>query len=207
VRAVFTAADFKIFEDLTLSGRLGKIQTQLDPKFVQFGQEVLTRWANQSDLPPQYFHMAKHLRRYKNPPVDTWLALSPNKRGYKMGPHIEVGFWNDRLFVWAAILGETKATPYRPNFEMLEEPILALSDTMVLSGDHTKKTSALLTQANFDFLRHRYLTTKAGEFMVGRLIMQDDPLFTQPEQLWQSLHATVDALLPVYQQMQGAILC
>ena len=36
-------------------------------------------------------HVAKHARRSVNPPIDTWVAFAPNKRGYKMLPHFQIG--------------------------------------------------------------------------------------------------------------------
>ncbi|MEJ1318524.1 DUF1054 family protein [Latilactobacillus sakei] len=37
---MFTRADFEIFDDPTLKGRLNKIYTELDPKFEVFGAQL-----------------------------------------------------------------------------------------------------------------------------------------------------------------------
>ena len=94
---MFTRADFEIFDDPTLKGRLNKIYTELDPKFEVFGAQLQNELAVATNR-EFTLHIAKHLRRFKNPPMNTWMALSESSRGYKMMPHFEVGFWDDRIF-------------------------------------------------------------------------------------------------------------
>ncbi len=61
-------------------------------------QELDTYFAEQ--LAPElgtelFVHIAQHRRRTVYPPENTWSALSPNKRGYKMQPHFQLGIWGD----------------------------------------------------------------------------------------------------------------
>jgi len=199
---VFSVTDFAIFNDQTLAGRLGKIQTILDPKFETLSALLLPK-IQQTTMPTQYFHVAKHLRRHKNPPVDTWMALSANKRGYKMGPHIEVGFWDDRLFVWAALLIETKAAGYRPHFEQWTPLVDQLQGDWQVAGNHMKKEAEPLSLASYARISHRYTTVKAGEWLIGKTYLKDDPIFATPERLWQDIQARVVALAPLYAAMQA----
>jgi len=80
--------DFRVWDDQTLPGRLGKIRAQIDPKFQQTVTELVPVFAELAV--PIYDHISLHRRRSKNPPPDTWVAFSTSKRGYKMLPHIEV---------------------------------------------------------------------------------------------------------------------
>ncbi len=43
------------------------------------------------------------MRRTTNPPENTWVAFAPNKRGYKMMPHYEVGMWDDHVYIYLAV--------------------------------------------------------------------------------------------------------
>ena len=99
--------DFEIFNDQTLAGRMHLIKTVIDPKFEQVAPTIIASLQTPSE-PPFYAHVAKHLRRFKNPPVDTWVAFSQNKRSYKAWPHFELGLWPDRLFIYFDILDECK---------------------------------------------------------------------------------------------------
>ncbi|MFD1484481.1 DUF1054 family protein [Lacticaseibacillus baoqingensis] len=192
---MFERKDFEVFDDRTLIGRLGRIRSELDPKFEKAGS-LLAAQCVQAGLPQQTVHIAKHARRHKNPPVDTWLALSANPRGYKMVPHIELGFWDDRLFLWVALLQESK--PQTPNWARVTQAVMALPAGFELSGDHTKKAAIPVTEAALAAQTKRFETVKSGEWLVGKTYLQTDPVWDDPAAFWQLLQAQVAALLPIY---------
>ncbi|MFD1431354.1 DUF1054 family protein [Lacticaseibacillus yichunensis] len=194
---MFTTADFTIFEDPTLAGRLGKIRTLLDPKFVIAGQTLANQLAAVG-LPMQTVHLAKHLRRHNNPPPDTWLALATSTRGYKMQPHIEVGLWDDRLFVWLALLQESKATGVQFDLARLGAQADRLPTPFELSGDHTQKAVLPLDATNFAKFSQRYATTQKGELLIGQTYLATDPLFAEPDELWADIQRRVGMLAPLY---------
>ncbi|KRM72913.1 DUF1054 family protein [Lacticaseibacillus brantae] len=198
---MFSVTDFDIFNDQTLAGRLGKIQTILDPKFETLGALLIPRLTAENTMPEQYFHMAKHLRRHKNPPTDTWLAISANRRGYKMGPHIEVGFWDDRLFIWAALLVETKPQ-YHPQFDAWWPLVQALGPDWQVSGNHMKKAAEPLTEASYQSISQHYQTTNSGEWLIGQTYLKSDALFETPAVLWTEIQNRVAAIAPLYAAMQ-----
>lgn len=196
---MFEETDFKVFDDLTLDGRLTRIRRDLDPKFEVAGQQLLTI-AQDAGLPGLTVHIAQHARRHKNPPVDTWLALSTSARGYKMLPHIELGFWDDRLFLWLAVLQEAKSEV--PTLMPLMPSVLRLGADFEISNDHTNKRGARpLTQANLLAQTTRYETVKRGEWLLGKTYLQSDPLWQDPDALWLEITARFKALLPIYQQL------
>lgn len=43
-------------------------------------------------------HMLQNMLVKCKSPVDTWVAFAPNKRGYKMLPHFQIGLFKDHLF-------------------------------------------------------------------------------------------------------------
>ncbi|WP_262316286.1 DUF1054 domain-containing protein [Lacticaseibacillus parakribbianus] len=196
---MFDRDDFAPFADPTLPGRLGLIRQRLDPKFEAAGAVLQTLLAAQG-VPTQFLHLARHARRHKNPPPDTWLALSAGKRGYKMLPHLELGLWDDRLFLWVALLAESKGEPaLRP--AALRPLALALPGNFELSGDHTKKAVLPLNEANFDRLATRFETTAKAEFLIGQTYLLTDPLFDAPDELWADIQERVVALAPLYRAL------
>ena len=101
----FTKEAFDTFEIEGLEQRMHAIRERIQPVFKQIGQEVspdLT--VNLAE--DMYVHIAQHARRKVNPPKDTWMAFSPNKRGYKKHPHFQVGLFDDHLFIWLAYIYE-----------------------------------------------------------------------------------------------------
>lgn len=195
---MFEETDFNVFDDVTLSGRLTRIRQDLDPKFEQAGAQLLQH-AEAQNLPQLTLHIAKHARRHKNPPVDTWLALSTSLRGYKMLPHIELGFWNDRLFLWVAVLQEAKTN--WPELAALMPVALTLDSSFELSGNHTAQSGAVpLTPANLSAQTARYQSVKCGEWLIGKTYLRTDPLWQTPEALWLDILARFDQLLPLYKQ-------
>ena len=77
---MFNDSDFQVFDDLTLAGRMAGIRAEIDPKFEVLAPLVIETLGFQT---PIYAHVAKHLRRHKNPPMNTWVAFSTNKRVIK----------------------------------------------------------------------------------------------------------------------------
>lgn len=194
---MITTTDFKIFEDPTLEGRMAKIKGQLDPKFEIIGQRFVTEFETQTGR-RFYLHIAKHLRRHKNPPVDTWLAIGEGARGYKMLPHFEIGLWPDQCFVWFALLAEVaQKEAYVQKLSSLPQH-LDLSQLMI-AQDHTQPMAQPLTEANFDAVVTRYAQIKKGEFLIGQLIPKTDPIFTNATLQTQFLDQTMQRLLTIYE--------
>lgn len=200
---MFTRADFDIFDDPTLKGRLDKIYTQLDPQFEVFGahlqSELLATTKREFTV-----HIAKHLRRFKNPPMNTWMALSESSRGYKMLPHFEVGFWDDRIFVWFALMAEM---PNKADYA----PLLASQSPMLLNNfadydlsyDHMAKQKFPMSSDNLKLLQDKFAKTKKGEWLLGKVYLRDNPLFDQPEELMADIQTTLMKMVALYELVQA----
>ncbi|MCH4170992.1 MAG: DUF1054 domain-containing protein [Lactobacillus sp.] len=191
--------DFDVFKDPTLAGRLALIRSQVDPKFEQIGARYATQFTQQSQF-QFYVHIAKHLRRHKNPPPDTWLAIGEGKRGYKMLPHFEIGLWPNALFIWLAYLAEVDEKPAHAAKLMTlpkRYPDLATSGLM-LAQDHTQPSSVPFTDANFQRIQARFSKTKAGEFLIGRLVPLDSEIFSDGHKQQQLLDQTMAQLFQLY---------
>lgn len=199
---MFTRADFDIFDDQTLKGRLDKIYTQLDPKFEVFGvqlqAELVVETKREFSL-----HIAKHLRRFKNPPMNTWMALSGSSRGYKMMPHFEVGFWDDRIFVWFALMAEMPdKTDYALLLASQTESLLRDFADYDLSYDHMTKQKFPMSSENLKLIQDKFAKTKKGEWLLGKVYLKDNPLFDQPEALMADIQTTLMKMVPLYELVQ-----
>lgn len=160
---MFDKNDFKVFEDMTLSGRLDLIKTNLDPKFEVFGSDLLKHLEDEYQ---QKFFMkiAKHQRRTKNPPPDTWLAINQDKKGYKKTPHLELGLWPDRYFITFSLLADIRdRQKYYPILEKYQDQIV--KEGWGVSNDHT--SSKLLPASDFEKVIAHYQKVKSSDLVIG----------------------------------------
>jgi uncharacterized protein YktB (UPF0637 family) len=75
-----------VFEIPGFSDRMGLIRGTVRPGLVALAGDLS---ATLSGAGPRGYwpHVASHMRRRVNPPPETWLALGPEKRGYKAYAH------------------------------------------------------------------------------------------------------------------------
>jgi len=78
----------KIFEIEGFAERMGSIRQVVRPGLQKLAAH-LSDLLNRRDL-VVFPHVASHMRRRVNPPHETWLALGPEKRGYKAYGHFGV---------------------------------------------------------------------------------------------------------------------
>lgn len=202
---MFTNQDFEIFNDQTLAGRMHLIKTVIDPKFEQLAPTIIANLQTPGE-PPFYAHVAKHLRRFKNPPVDTWVAFSQNKRSYKAWPHFELGLWPDRLFIYFDILDECKpAVQAKMQLADLTPLLKALPAGYVISNNHGVPTTESATPANITQAIKKFDQYKHSELVVGRAVGVNDPLFDDADALNQLIITTFKQLLPIYQPVMAAV--
>jgi uncharacterized protein YktB (UPF0637 family) len=196
--AGFEEKDFNTFTIEGLEDRMEAIQTRIQPKFKVIGEELVTDLSMKlgNEL---YLHIARHARRTVNPPNDTWLAICDNKRGYKKHPHFQVGLFDDRLFIWMALIYELPnkqkiATEFLNNFGDLKQ----LPNDFVVSLDHMKKDSISIDELETSHLE-RFRDVKKAEFLIGRNLDKEDSRVKDGDELLKVITATYDQLIPFYQ--------
>ncbi|ALB28680.1 DUF1054 family protein [Companilactobacillus heilongjiangensis] len=174
---MFDKNDFKVFEDMTLPGRLGLIRANLDPKFEEIGAELIRRL--EAEYQQQFFmKIAKHQRRTRNPPPDTWLAINQDKRGYKKSPHLELGLWPDRYFITFSLLADIKGRPgYYPILKEYQDTII--TEGWGVSNDHT--SSEMRPASDLDKVIARYEKVKSSDLVIGYELKADDPVVVKGE--------------------------
>lgn len=167
---MFDKNDFKVFDDMTLEGRLVLIKTNLDPKFEVFGSDLLKRL--EEEYQQQFFmKIAKHQRRTKNPPPDTWLAINQDKKGYKKTPHLEFGLWPDRYFITFSLLADIRdRSSYYPILKKYQSTII--TEGWGVSNDHT--SPILKPAAEFEQIIAHYEKVKSSDLVIGYELTKDD---------------------------------
>lgn len=200
---MFTKSDFEIFDEPTLPGRMNLIKTVIDPKFEAITPTVLATLATASgDNAIFYPHIAKHLRRFKNPPVDTWVAFSENKRSYKALPHFELGFWPERLFIYFDILDESKASVQAGvTAEQLATALAKLPSDYLISNDHSSAKMNPATAANIAAAVKKFGQYKHSELVLGRAIEPDSDLLRDEAAQHAYINETFTTLMPIYQAL------
>lgn len=168
---VFERQDFDVFNAKSLDERMAKIRTIIDPKFVELSDKLLAI-LNHNDQ-SWFAHVAKHLRRTTNAPDNTWVALAPNKRGYKMLPHYEIGLWEDHVYFYLAVEENMKPSQTADIVSRLRKAsdlIATLPKQFVLSTDHMVNHNELLTPTNYDQAVTRFEQVKHSEVLIGIVI-------------------------------------
>ncbi len=204
----FAQHDFDTFAIEGLDGRMEAIRERIQPKFKALGDSLAQDLSVLSGT-EMFLHIAKHLRRKVNPPVDTWLAICPNKRGYKQVPHFQVGLFDDRVFIWLALIYELPnksniATTYMKEIDRLQKEI---PSDFVLSFDHMKKDVTPLSdldRSGWNDALIRFRDVKKAELLIGRNLSFKDPVLEKPAELELLIKQTFEKLIPLYQMAVNA---
>ena len=92
----FAAEDFEAFDVPDFSGRMAQVRERIKPKLMAIG-EAMPETLSKTLGEPIYPHVAQHLRRSVNPPVETWAAFAKEKRAYKPYVHFRVAISGDKV--------------------------------------------------------------------------------------------------------------
>ncbi|ANZ57686.1 hypothetical protein BGL34_04180 [Fructilactobacillus lindneri] len=197
---MFTDSDFLVFTDPTLSGRMEKIRATIDPKFEKMAVPML-RVLEAATGEAWFDHVAKHRMRTTNAPDTTWVAFSTNKRGYKMLPHFELGFWHDNLYLYLAV--ESNMKPKQtdviyPKLKALGKLVEQLPSYFVLSQNHMVNQTLPLSE--YSQVVEQFKKVKALDVLIGIKIERGDKRFGTSA-LDDDLEQTLKTLLPLYEKL------
>ncbi len=195
----FHDKDFDVFNIQGLDERMEALRANLSPKLEQIAQTLApTVTALTGD--EMFVHVAKHARRTKNPPNDTWSALANNKRGYKQHPHFQVGLWETHLFVWFAIIYENpiKADYAKVLRKHMKEIKAHIPEDFVWSKDHTVPEVISHQDVDLEQLIDRLESVKKAEILCGITIDRKDPILQDGQALLQKIENTIVKLEYLY---------
>ncbi|MFD1018023.1 YktB family protein [Thalassobacillus hwangdonensis] len=199
----FKQKDFDIFSIPGLEERMEALRANLSPKLEDIATELapdLTAMTGDE----MFVHVAKHARRSKNPPNDTWAALANNKRGYKKLPHFQVGLWETHVFIWFAVIYES---PIKQDYaEVLSKHQSNITTNIpgnfVWSMDHTKpdaKPHGDMTEEDFTHMIDRLKNVKKSEFLCGIQIDRNDDVLRDRDAFLDRCRQTFETLKPLYE--------
>lgn len=195
--------DFDVFEIPGLELRMTALKEHLRPKLEQLGSDFSFYLSDLLGV-SMYAHVAKHARRTVNPPKDSWVAFSHDKRGYKKHAHFQIGAWQTHAFATFGLIYES---PFRQQYaaqlkQHAEQIVRALPahyvwipnhmDTTVLPADEV--SAAKLTE-----LAERMATGRQGELMVGIQISRAEAVRLDPFEFERRVSECFQTLLPLYE--------
>ena len=198
----FNTQDFNVFQTDGLEERMDQIINQIRPKLEDLGNkyaEELTALTGEE----MFYHVAKHARRTVNPPKDTWVAFAPNKRGYKMLPHFQIGLWETHVFIWFALIYESPIKDsygkvFLKNINKIKKNI---PNDFVWSDDHMKPESYTHREVKKERLEEmaiRLSTVKKAELLCGVRIEKDKAVKMSEDDWYNRFTETFKTLLPLY---------
>lgn len=198
----FNQTDFQVFSIPGLTPRMEALKKHIRPKLETLGENICPYLSELTEK-DMYVHVAKHARRTVNPPDETWVAWSPEKRGYKAHPHFQVGIREDHVFAMFALIYEC---PHKPRFaqnlsQQIDELLPGIPSSFVISQDHTRpEVTSLeeLGQPGLEKILERLEQIKKAEFLCGVQIQRQDPILQQPENLEHKIMETFQILTPLY---------
>ena len=192
----FKSTDFEVFTVDGLEERMSAIKTNIHPKLEALGEQFAAYLSKQTDE-NFFFHVAKHACRKVNPPNDTWVAFSTNKRGYKMLPHFQIGLWGTHAFIYFGLIYETA----HAFLEHINDLKTNIPNDFVWSIDHTKPSVKLhktLETNDLQKMIERLATVKKAELLVGIHISPEEFSAMTNEQFLAKIESTMQSLLPLY---------
>ncbi|HEU4965188.1 MAG TPA: DUF1054 domain-containing protein [Bacilli bacterium] len=198
----FTDEDFDVFAVEGLEARMEALINHLRVKLTQLGDDlvpVLTEIAGEEMFP----HVAKHARRTTNPPKDSWVAWSKNKRGYKMYPHFQIGAWETHAFIQFGIIYESpmKGVFAEQMLKQLDEIQKIIPGDTHWYPDHMNPKGYVqdeMTQADFERIAHRLANQKNGEVMIGRIVLREQAVAMSAADFLEHAVQTFRMLSPLY---------
>ena len=198
----FSNEDFDVFKIDGLDERMNALKQTIRPKLEELGAYFAPELSAIAG-DEMFYHVAKHARRTKNPPNDTWVAFAANPRGYKMMPHFQIGLWETHLFVWFALIYEA---PNKAEFgKTLERKVTEIHNQIpndfVWSADHTKPEvipQEGLSKEELSELFVRLQTVKKAEILCGYQIPRDEAVRLDSKELIDKIDAVFKTLLPLY---------
>lgn len=151
---------------------------------------------------PFYPIVAKHMRRKVNPPNDTWVSWSANKRGYKMLPHFQVGMWHTHAFIQAGVIYEAQgraefADNLLRNLSQVREAIPAHYRWLEDYTDPRGILHSEMTDEDFRRIADRLKHRKEADCMVG-LSIDREAVVEQGPAFAETALQVMESLMPVY---------
>jgi len=197
----FTEKDFDTFNIDGLDARMEGIKEGPRVKLYNLGDHF-SGFLTDLTGDEQFSHVAMHARRKVNPPDDTWVAFSTNKRGYKMMPHFQIGLWGDHAFCMYGVIYESPdkknvARKWLDDLDLFRE----IPQEYSISLDHMKPSKPELSGLSDEELEAgliRLRDVKKGEFLVGKVYRPGDEELKTDDAFIEDLEKVMTELIKFY---------
>ncbi|KEO83059.1 YktB family protein [Tumebacillus flagellatus] len=199
----FEPQDFDLFAIEGLEPRMEALIAHLRVKLTQLGEDFVPILSELTG-DEMFAHVAKHARRTTNPPHDSWVAWSKNKKGYKMYPHFQIGAWQTHAFVQFGLIYESpmKGVFAEQMIENLDEIKKQIPNHYLWYPDHMNPSGMVMSemeQEDYERIARRLANQKNGEVMIGIKIPRDEAIQLSPEAFTAKATETFRTLAPLYQ--------
>ena len=201
----FGATDFKVFEVNGFAPRMNGIRARIRPKLETLGQRLLPE-VSRAIGAEAFAHVARHARRTVNPPDDTWVAFAADKRGYKKHCHFKVAVSRNAVRFLFEIGPEHSdkarwAAAWKRNVSRLGPVLNRVKGLAYFKNEHDEEPTAQLADLSIEELAalgEAVLRTRAGQFVVGRVVPASEGARWTEAQYRAAALETVRALAPLY---------
>lgn len=195
----FTEEDFNIFDIQGLEERMDGIREKIQPKFRYFAgtaAELIASASGEQSLP---VHVAKHLRRTRYAPENTWCAIGGDARGYKKYPHFQIGIAEEGVTFYLCLIDQP-AKEMEMALALLERipELEKLPRDYVVSVDHTVPEVQPVAAVGWETLLVRLRDVKKAELLIGRKLAPSDPRLATEDGTLAAMEETFRELLPIY---------
>ena len=196
-------ADFDVFEVPGLEMRMEALKAHLRPKLQQLGEDFSSYLSDLLGI-PMYAHVAKHARRTVNPPKDSWVAFSFDKRGYKKHAHFQIGAWQSHAFATFGLIYESplrQAYAAQLRLHAAEIVNLVPSDYVWIPNymDPGFISAAAVTADKLVELADKMASGRQGELLVGMQIPRDEAIALSPSEFEEKVATCFQTLAPLYE--------
>lgn len=196
-------ADFDVFEVPGLELRMQALKAHLRPKLEQLGEDFSHFLSDLLGM-PMYPHVARHARRTVNPPQDSWVAFSFDKRGYKKHAHFQIGAWQTHAFATFGLIYES---PLRQAYARqlqayADEVVRLVPKDYVWIPNHMDKgaiPAAAVQPENLFELTSKMASGRQGELLVGIQIPRAEAVVLGPQAFEEKVAECFRTLAPLYE--------
>jgi uncharacterized protein YktB (UPF0637 family) len=220
----FTEREFDIFDLQGFAVRMPAIRAEVTPRLKALGEQIAPALPELThrELHP---HVAQHLRRTVNPPVETWVAFSPSPRAYKPYIHFRVAINGGGLKVVCHLEEDSEDKPafaegLKRNAAAVARHLAAYPG--IRSGDERGKEAMQAGEARFGAsgserqrrgpgpgprpwseaelatLGERLSRVKAQDASFAILFDRGNPVVASPAALLEAALDAMRTLLPIY---------
>jgi uncharacterized protein YktB (UPF0637 family) len=201
----FTDHEFDIFDRAGFATRMPAIRAEITPRLKALGEQIAPSLPEMTHR-ELYAHVAQHLRRTVNPPVETWVAFSPSPRAYKPFIHLRVAINGGGLKVVCHLEedSEDKATfadGLQRNAAALARHLAAHPE--IRAGDVRGKEAGATpyrpwSEAELAALAERLARVKAQDASFAIPMNRNQAVVASPATLVEAALDAMRTLLPIY---------